>query len=255
MNKKIASGRSVRVLGQVDVKFKVNDHNFQDSFLVLPSMNSFVLSNPFFKKYNIEINPGENLLKLPEMTYQLNEIRIPKERRCRNRKSTYPFFMYQKTTVKPQNQEFLYTKIETSKNFEGHTGMIIPVEEYENSTELKLSSSVVTVGKNNMVSILALNFNDHSITFPRNKQVAVFELLSPEEEEKLIETGPELLALDKMKNGELLNHINQLLRVRNNRSSRQPKCPSPEYDKIWFPTPETCQNPENLPPLQKKYLR
>ena len=127
--------------------------------------------------------------------------------------------------------------------------MIIPLEEYENSTELKLSSSVVTVGKDNMVSMLALNLNDHSITFPKNKQVAVFQFLSPQEEEKLIEIGPELLALDKMKNGELLNHINELLRVRNNRSSRQPKSPSP---KIWFPTPETCQNPENLPPLQKK---
>ena len=45
-----------------------------------------------------------------------------------------------------------------------------------------------------MVSILALNLNDHSITFPKNKQVAVFQFLSPQEEEKLIEIGPELLA-------------------------------------------------------------
>ena len=132
--------------------------------------------------------------------------------------------------------------------------MIIPLEKYENSTELKLSSSVVTVGKDNTVSLLALNLNDHSITFPKNKQVAVFQFLSPPEEEKLMEIGPELLALDKMKIGELLNQINQLLRVRNNRSSRQPKRPSPEYDKIWFPTPETCQNPENLPPLQQKFF-
>ena len=91
--------------------------------------------------------------------------------------------MFQKTTVKPQNQEILYTKIEFSKNLEGHTGMVIPLEEYENNTELKLSSSVVTVEKDNMVSILALNFNDHSITFPKNKQVAVFQFLSPQEEE------------------------------------------------------------------------
>ena len=160
--------------------------------------------------------------------------------------------MYQKITVKPQNQEILYTKTEFSKNPEGDTGMIIPLEEYGNSTELKLSSSIVTVGKDNMVIILALNLNDHSINFPKNKQVAVFQFLSPEEGEKLIEIGPELLALDKMKNGELFYHINQILRVRNNRKSRQPKRPSPENDKIWFPTPETCQNPENLPPLQKK---
>ena len=119
---------------------------------------------------------------------------------------------------------------------------------------MKLSSSVLTVGKDTMVSILALNLNDHSITFPKNKQVAVFQFLSPQEEEKLIEIGPELLALDKMKNGEILHQINQLLRVRNNRGIRQPKRPLPEYDKIWFPTPETCQNPENLPPLQRKFF-
>ena len=214
LNVKVASVRTVRVLALVDVKFKVNDHNFQDSFLILPSMNSVVLGNPFFKKYNIEISPGENLLKLPEMTYQLNEIKIPKEARRKIPKSRYAIFMYQKTTVKPQNQEILYTKIEFSKNLEGHTGMIIPLEEYENSTELKLSSSVGTVGNDNMVSILALNLNDHSITFPKNKQVAVFQFLSPQDEDKLIEIRLELLALDKLKNGELLNQINQCLRVR-----------------------------------------
>ena len=248
---KIASGRTVKVLAQVDIKFNVYDHNFQDSFLILPSMNSVVLGNPFSKKNNFEISPGENLLKLPEMTYQLNEIRIPKEGRRKILKSRYPVFMFQKTTVKPQNQEILYTKIESS-NLEGHTGIIIPLEEYEDNTELKLSSSVVTVGKDNMVSILALNLNHHSLTFPKNKQVAVFQFLSPQEEEKQIENGPELLALDKKKNGEVLNHINQILRVRNNRRLRQPKRPLPEYDKSWFPTPETCQNPENLPPRQRK---
>ena len=215
-------------------------------------MSSVVLGNPFFKTYNIEISPGKKLLKLPEMTYQLNEIRIPKEGRRKIPKGRYPVFMYQKTTVKPQNQKILHTKIEFSKNLERHTGMIIPIEEYENSTQLKLSSSVVTVGKDNMVSILALSLNDHSITFPKNKQVAVFQFLSPQEEKILIKIGPELLALDKMKSGEILNQINQRLPVRDNRSSRKSKPPSPEYDKIWFPTPETGQNPENLLPLQKK---
>ena len=39
----------------------MNYYDFQDAFLILPSMNSVVLSNPFFKKYNIETSPGENL--------------------------------------------------------------------------------------------------------------------------------------------------------------------------------------------------
>ena len=77
LNVKVASGRTVKVLAQVNVKFNINEHQFNDAFLILPSMNSVVLGNPFFKEYNIEIGPGENLLKLPDMTYQINEIKIP----------------------------------------------------------------------------------------------------------------------------------------------------------------------------------
>ena len=62
LNVNLASGRTVKVLAQVDVKVKVNDHTFQDSFLILPSLESVVLGNPFFRKYDIEIHLGENLL-------------------------------------------------------------------------------------------------------------------------------------------------------------------------------------------------
>ena len=55
-----------------------------------------------------------------------------------------------------------------------------------------------------------------------------------------------------MKIGEVLRGMNQLMRVGKTRGGRQPKRPPPEYDKIWFPTPEICQNPDNLPPLQRK---
>ena len=47
---KVASGRTFKVLAQIEVKFKVNNHVFQDAFLILPSMNSVVLGNPFFNK-------------------------------------------------------------------------------------------------------------------------------------------------------------------------------------------------------------
>ena len=186
------------------------------------------------------------------MTYQLNEIKIPREGRRNIPKTRYPVLMSQKSFIKPQNQEILYMKIEIPKNLEGYTGFIIPRDDYENSTELKLSSAVVTVGKGNMVTILALNLNDHGVTIPRNKEIAVFQFLSPQEEEDSIEIGPELIALNKMKNGEILKEINQLLRVGKNSGGKQPTRPPPDYEKIWFPTPETCANPESLPPLQRE---
>ena len=66
---KVASGRTVKILAQIEVQFHVNHHEFKDTFLILPSMNSVVIGNPFFKKYNMEINPADNLFKLPDMTF------------------------------------------------------------------------------------------------------------------------------------------------------------------------------------------
>ena len=90
LNVKVASGRTVKVLEQVDVKFKIFERQFDNVFLILPSMNSVDLGNSFFKKKNnIEISPKENLLKLPDMTNQLNEIKIPSQGRKKTSKTKY----------------------------------------------------------------------------------------------------------------------------------------------------------------------
>ena len=132
-------------------------------------------------------------------------MKTPSEGRKTFPKRRYPVVMSQKVVIKPQHKEIVQTKIDFAKILEGHTGMIIPDEDLENSTALKLSSSVVTVGKDYTVSILAINLNDLDIIFiTRNKQVAVFQFLSPKEQEGLIKIGPRILALDRMKNGEVL---------------------------------------------------
>ena len=55
-----------------------------------------------------------------------------------------------------------------------------------------------------------------------------------------------------MKDGEIFNGINQILSIGKVHGQNEPKRPAPDYDKIWFPTPETYPNPENLPSLQRK---
>ena len=205
-------------------------------------MNNVVLGNPFFRKYTIRINPGENILKLPEMTFELNEINFPGEGRKTNPKRRYPVVMSQKVIIKPQLYEILHTNVDFRNNFEGHAGGIISDEDLEISTEFRLSSSVVTVGEGNKVSISAINLNNHAIVFTKNKQVAVFQSISPQDEEDLIEIGPEILAPNKLKIGEILREINQIMRVGKTRGGRQLKGLPPKYNKIWFPPPENCQN-------------
>ena len=75
---------------------------------------------------------------------------------------------------------------------------------------------------------------------------------SPQDEEEMSEIGPDLLALGRMKDREIFNSVNQILSTGKVHGKNQPTRLPPDYDKILFPTPETCPNPENLPSLQRK---
>ena len=71
---RMASGQKIVIDKQAKISFSIGPHFFTDSFLILPTMNSVILGNPFFKKFNITIDPTNNLLQLPDLTVQLNEI-------------------------------------------------------------------------------------------------------------------------------------------------------------------------------------
>ena len=188
------------------------------------------------------------------MTYQLNEIKIPSHGRKKIPKTKYPVCLLQKILIKPQQQEILYAKIDVPEKLDGHTGFVFPDEKFEESTDLKLSSAVMKVGKDSNISILAISLNELKVTLPKNKQIAVFQFLSPQDEEDMIEIGPDRLTLDRMKDGEIFNNVNQFLSTGKIHGKDQPTRPPPDYDKIWFPTQETCPNPENLPSLREKFM-
>ena len=59
---RMASGQRFPADKQAKISFQIGPHCFQDSFSILPTMNSVILGNPFFKKHNITIDPKNNLL-------------------------------------------------------------------------------------------------------------------------------------------------------------------------------------------------
>ena len=133
------------------------------------------------------------------MTHQLNEMKTTiNQGRKKILKTKYPVSWIQNFVIKPQQQEILYAKIDVPKKLEGHTGIVVPDEAFEENTDLKLSSAVVKVGKDN-ISIIAINLNEHNVTLTKNKQIGVFLFLSPQDEEEFTEIGANLLVLDKMK--------------------------------------------------------
>ena len=176
------------------------------------------------------------------MTYQLNGIKIPSHGRKKVPKTKNSVCLQQKNVIKLQQQEILSAKMDIPKKLEGHTGIVIPDEAFEASTDLKLSSPVVKAGKENNIS-----------TVTKNKQIAVLKFCTTSRsKEELIESGPDILAVDKLKDGEIFKSIVQILGTGKLHGRNQPKRPPPDYDKIWFPTPKTCPNPEHLPSVQRK---
>ena len=163
------------------------------------------------------------------MTDESNEIKILNEGCKTFPKRRKPVVMSEKIIIKPWHQEILHTKVNIRKDLEGHTRMKIPDEHLENCTNLRLSSSVVAVRKDKIFSILAINLIDHAIPFTKNKHVAVFQLLFPQEVEEIIEFGPQLLALDKLKDGDVFREDNQHMRVGEARRKGEPKHSPPEF--------------------------
>ena len=250
---KMASGSPVAVDKAVRLTLYIANYQFTDDFLVLPTMNSVILGNPFFKKNSIWICPSNNLLKLPDMTVQLNEIRPKNEKpKFLKKLKKIPIFLNKKYAIPPYSHAVLECTLkENSDSFSGCSGVVIPNDEFENSTEIALTSSLSSIDEHGKIMISAVNITEHYVHVKANTMVASFEILSQSQADQLIQIDPQLIALAKVQDpNNLENGINQLVQM--NCSEKMSSRPPPEYGKLWFPTPETCFNPESLPPLQRE---
>ena len=133
-------------------------------------MNSIILGNPFFKKNEIDISPKLNLLKLPELTIQMNSLT-----------STKPFgtplniICSRKIVIQPNQQEIIICKIEDKKKvFDDMSGVVTPKRKFEKNTGLCLLTSLSTVQKGNVLNLCAINVTEHLVNFPYVCTVATF---------------------------------------------------------------------------------
>ena len=106
---------------------------------------------------------------------------------------------------------------------------------------------------NGNLFISALNLQNIEITIPRNSDIALFKFLTPQQAETLTPIDPPLFTLAKIRNPEnFAQEINQLIIDEEINSHSQTPRPKSEYRKFWFPTPETCKNPEKLQGVEKR---
>ena len=117
---KMASGRLLKIIGKCRIKFE-----FHDEFLVLPAIDRMVLGNPFFKKHDIDFCPSQNLLKLPQMTFHMNEVKGGKKRKILQTPKN-DIFCRQKTILQPKQLEIVMFKLERDNQYNRVSGAVIP---------------------------------------------------------------------------------------------------------------------------------
>ena len=238
---KMAGGQLVRIEKQAEIKFKLAHREFVEDFLVLSSTNSVILGNPFFVKHDILISPKQALIQFPDLTVQINEIKPVNEKRRSVRHKKIPIYTNKKHTIQPNEQIFLECYLsDKTDQFENKSGVITPNEILEKETEIALTSSLSTVGKNNTLYVSALNVTEHPITINSRTEVGRFSILSTERADQLIQIDPQLITLAKSRNkDDYFAELNQLIQDFTQHKPGQTRRPPPEYRKLWFPTPET----------------
>ena len=145
---KLASGAPVRVIQQARIEFSLGDHHFNGSFLILLKMNNIILGNSFFRKHSIDRSASNNLIKMPNMTYHLNEIEPKnKTRKILKNLKKLSVFAYKKQVLKAKTQSIIecYIPDQNDLSLTNCSGVVIPNKKFEESTEIVLSSSLSTV--------------------------------------------------------------------------------------------------------------
>ena len=253
----MASGQLISIQKQVSLTFSIGLHSFKDSFLILPTMNNVFLGNPFFKKQNITIDPRNNLLKLPDFTVQLSEMKPEqgKKRKFVKKMKKIRFLLSKKTNIDPQQHALLECHLDGfTDQLANCTGMVIPSKDLEDKTNIALTSSLSKMENDTKIFISAINLSDNPITINHNKQIAFFEILNEAQADNLVEIDPQLISLAKMRiPDDFESELNQLVHdAYFKKYDTITGQPPPDYSKLWFPTPETCTDISALTPLQRE---
>ena len=228
----IANGSIVPVRKQVLLRFFIGGKVFEETFMILPTMGNILIGISFFKKYSVTLDLANNIVRFPEITLQL---------RPQNGKFKLQMLELrasQKTTIQPRQQVFI--PVTSEKDIGQVTGTVEAFPAFERKTELLVSPSMSEIN-DQQTHVQITNYLDHSITIPQNTTVAVFRILTPNQAKNVQPMTSEQLTLITKFPDEATNVINQLFQE-----------PDASKDKRWYPTPETCDDPEKLNKIERR---
>ena len=251
---KTANGSRAKVFGRIFLTFQLAQRVFREPFLILDTTTPFILGHPFlFIKHDVTIRPARNLLCFPDLAVHINEIKPIDGPRRTIEPTKISVRNTKKIVIPSYEQKTIPCTLCTEDALSDLSGMIIPNDNLECEFDMSIMSSLSTVQKDNLVNIIVLNITDHPVTINRDKELAKFAILTADQTDKLTAIDPFLVNVAySMGPQHFESTINQLIRDENFVGPLQPPKPERDYKTFWFPTPETCDDPRQLTPIQRE---
>ena len=168
--KRMAVGQLVPIEIGATITFRIAVISFRENFLVLPTTNSMIRGNCFYKKHDVQICTKYDLLKFSILTVQINEIKTATSKRHKKRTLRIPLILSKKYVIPPNKTILLECFTESDRN--SH-----PNSEFEDDLNIALISSVNETTSDSKLYIPALNITDHPITLLHKSKIATFTVL------------------------------------------------------------------------------
>ena len=136
----MANGNIVKIDKAIKVTFKLGTQAFPEDFLVLIVTTPVILGNPFFVIHKVSICPGESYINFPDQALQIIEIKPEKQPRRVVKRKKFGVYTQKRQVLQPNQQALLECKLHDKlKSFTDLCGVIIPNENFEKDSEIKLT--------------------------------------------------------------------------------------------------------------------
>ena len=250
---KMAGGQTVEVFKEIKLTLKLAHNTFRVSFLVLQKSNS-IISWKSIQETRYHHQPTQELTLIPGVNLFQSTIEPSNDSRRAVRAKRIQIYATKRQMI-PQNKHVLVECAlwKHCDEFAGRSGIASPSDFLEKETGVALKSSLSRIEKNNTLYITALNLTKNPITHSHGTELGKFAILTTEQADKLIQLDPQLSSLAKFRNQEdSIPELNQLVQDSTRKGKFQQPLPPPDYQSLWFPTPETCGDHDSLPPLQRE---
>jgi hypothetical protein len=258
---RVANGTPARIMFRAIIKMQFAGQTLNEKFVVIDKLNSAILGIPFFRNNGILIDLAKKRLKCPDFTLQINQI-VHKDGSPKKvyPKNMFPVATISKHVIEPNEQVVIFCKIDANKEKDTNlSGIIEPSIPFEKRTELCVTSSLSKSDERGYFPVGILNLSRSVCTIPANTVVEKLKFLTPQQVQFLTPIDPKVLDTVKRHSeskSELSRSLTAIYGLDASAHSKNQlnllEEPIIGKREFWFPTPETCKNPEKLNDIERE---